>query len=31
MKNNDANTLNLLIILNLDLEINDTDYLLELC
>ena len=29
MKNNDANTLNLLIILNLDLEINDTDYLLE--
>ena len=29
MKNNDANTLNLLIVLNLDLEINDTDYLLE--
>ena len=29
MKNHDANTLNLLIVLNLDLEINDTDYLLE--
>ena len=29
MKNHDANTLNLLIFLNLDLDINDTDYLLE--